>query len=96
MNLNLTKTTINFAKSRNMDFSEWTDENHPDDIKIAVYINNEDCEPDFVITQKDDQFFLRSNIYLSRDVWEELPYWIKSEKHLRQVLDFIYNSRGQL
>ena len=87
MNL-LTKTTINFAHARALDVT--IHNLNSDNGELWIWEAEEDMEPLIIYTAKaDGSFFYKVKGYLNSKIREELPYWIKNEKHLREVLNFI-------
>lgn len=83
--MNITKTTINFATKRNIELVI-------DEDKVAFYNMNDDSEPMFFYAIQENALFFKTNIWLSQLVAEELPYWIKDEKHLREVIQYLSDS----
>lgn len=89
--MNITKTTINFAKKRGLDV---TIENFGEGDILAVWDINNDCEWMFsYIVNGDGSFTWKGNVYLPQDLKEELPATIKNEKHLREMLDYVGMNR---
>lgn len=91
--MNISKTTHNFAKSRNLEITVWANNNKDGVVtSYAVWELYEDNEFLFTLNTNEDGFFLSTNGYVNRDVWQDLPYWIKTEKELRKVLDYVHNN----
>ncbi|MNF74857.1 hypothetical protein D3C85_1093180 [compost metagenome] len=80
--MQISKTTLNYASKRNIEVV----------IEEGIaffYESDNDCEPMFTYNVESDGLHYKGNIYLKQEVKEELPAWIKDEKHLRQVIDFL-------
>lgn len=89
--MNITKTTLNFAKRRGL---ELTIEEDVNDLPILCFWEaGNDCEWMFSYRVGGDCLIWNGNIYLSQEVKEELPATITSEKHLRQVVEFLASVR---
>lgn len=85
--MNISKTTINFAKRHNLDV---TIENFGEGDQLCVWEADNDCEWMFSYLVNDNgSFTWNGNVYLEQEIKEELPATIKDEKHLRQVLKFV-------
>jgi len=80
--MSLTKTTENFAAKRGIVLLET--EGH-----LWLFEADQDCEPVCMYTEGDDGWHFRGNVYLPQSAKEELPAWIRDEKHLREVVAFI-------
>lgn len=81
--MKISKTTQNFADKRKMKISVVNAKNS---IQIKKIKNRKHW------TLKLERnfrgwFYQKSNLPLS--IREELPYWMESEKHLREVIDFV-------
>lgn len=61
---------------------------------VGVFEADVDSEPMFIIRAEGSEFFYGGNVYLPREVKEELPHWMKDEKALRNVLNFISQQRA--
>ncbi|ENO2693361.1 hypothetical protein ACBB95_004242 [Salmonella enterica] len=83
----VSKTTTNFAGKRGVELSV---EQFNDMDVLCIWEADNDCEwlCSYYIND-DGSFTWKGNIYLSKEVKEELPATIKNEKHLRQVIQFI-------
>lgn len=83
----VSKTTTNFAGKRGIELSV---EQFNDMDVLCIWDADNDCEwlCSYYIND-DGSFTWKGNIYLSKEVKEELPATIKDEKHLRQVIQFI-------
>ena len=83
----VSKTTTNFAGKRGVELSV---EQFNDIDVLCIWEADNDCEwlCSYYIND-DGSFTWKGNIYLSKEVKEELPATIKNEKHLRQVIQFI-------
>ncbi|UXM05279.1 hypothetical protein [Salmonella phage F115] len=83
----VSKTTTNFAGKRGIELSV---EQFNDMDVLCILEADNDCEwlCSYYIND-DGSFTWKGNIYLSKEVKEELPATIKDEKHLRQVIQFI-------
>ena len=60
-----------------------------DDNSVAFYKASDDSEPMFFYSIQDGGLFFKVNVWLAQEVKEELPYWIKDEKQLKQVIKFL-------
>ena len=87
----ISKVTTNHAKKRGFEITVWKEEKKVV-TEYAIWFLSDDDEPAFILSVKDDGLFLNSNMQIDKKVWEELPYWIKTEQQLRKVLDFIHSS----
>ncbi|URC22255.1 hypothetical protein CHUUTOTORO_01700 [Serratia phage vB_SmaM-ChuuTotoro] len=87
--MKITQTTINFAKRRGL---ELTFEEDVNDLPIVCFWEaGNDCEWMFSYRVNGDSLSWNGNIYLSQAVKEELPATITSDKHLREVIEFLGN-----
>jgi len=87
-NYKLSKTTLKFAVKRNLDvFVQPADSDNGQ--QVWIYEEDSDMEPLCIYSVEDTGLFLHCNIYLTQEQLEEIPYWIKNEKHLRDVVKFI-------
>lgn len=85
--MNLSKTTTNFAKRHNLDV---TVEELGNGLQVCIWEADNDCEWMCSYRMNENgSFTWHGNVYLIQSVKEELPAFIKDEKHLRQVLKFI-------
>lgn len=85
--MNISKTTINFAKRHNLDV---TVEDFGEGLQLCIWEADNDCE--WLCSYRMNEngsFTWHGNVYLAQEIKEELPATIKDEKHLRQVLKFI-------
>ena len=83
----VSKTTTNFAGKRGIELSV---EQFNDMDVLCIWEADNDCE--WLCSYRingDGSFTWNANIYLKKEVMEELPAFIKDEKHLRQVIQFI-------
>ena len=81
--MKITKTTINYAEARNIELVV-------DDELVSFYDMNDDSEPMVMYTKTEDgELFFKGNIWLSKETKEELPNWVKSEKQLREMINFL-------
>jgi hypothetical protein len=87
----VSKTTINFAKSRKL----CIDSDFCDDKKnsfIWICVDDDSSEPMFsMYANRDGSYSYRGNIWLSAAVREEIPAFVDNEKQLRKVLAFVAN-----
>ena len=94
-NFTLTQITDNYAEARGLTLyvrSILNEKINFFEEQLWIY-NGEDAQPLVIYSFTPDQTFnFISNGQLAEAVKEELPAWIKNEKHLRQVLDFIPKS----
>lgn len=89
--MNISKTTINFAKRRGLYV---TIEEINDTMLLLVWDINNDCEWMFSYrVNNDGSFTWNGNIYLPQELKEELPATINNEKHLREMLDYVGANR---
>lgn len=85
--MNISKTTINFAKRRGLYV---TIEEINDAMLLFVWDINNDCEWMFSYrVNNDGSFTWNGNVYLPQELKEELPATLKDEKHVREMLDYI-------
>ena len=84
----ISKTTIKFAEKRGL---EVTEENVSDYNSIWIWESDNDMEPLFVYRVNNDGSlgYVGFSSCRADSIREELPAWIRDEKHLREVLDFI-------
>ncbi|ENW02928.1 hypothetical protein F933_03334 [Acinetobacter beijerinckii CIP 110307] len=79
----ITKTTLNFAERRKLKVVV-------DDENKVVYLFKEKNKKRWLISYEINNrglFFKKS--YLPQIIKEELPYWIETDQHHREVIDFI-------
>ena len=91
--MNISKTTINFAKKRGLDV---TVEDFGEGEFLAIWEADNDCE--WMCTYRVNEggsFTWHGNVYLRQDVKEELPATIFDERQLRNVIKFIASSCPQ-
>ncbi len=80
--MNLSKTTINFAEKRNIDLILGD--------TLWIHTDLDGNEPVIIYAANDDgSFQFKTNISLCDSIKEELPAYIRDEKHLREVIAFI-------
>ena len=84
----ISKTTLNYATKRELELVAETDG------MVAVFEADVDSEPMFVIRAEGGEFFYGGNVYLPPEIKEELPHWMKDEKALRSVLNFVAQQRA--
>lgn len=82
----ISKTTVNYASKRGL---ELTVEEDGDDYQLWIWNAEEESEPMCMYNFTPEGWQYKGNVYLPNRVKEELPNWIKDEKHLRQVVDFL-------
>lgn len=84
--MNISKTTINFARKRGLDI---TVEDIGDKVLLCVWEIENDCE--WLFSYRIDGEFLHfnRNVYLAQSAKEELPATVFDEKQLRKVIDFV-------
>ena len=86
----LSKTTTNYAKKRDLDVSNHIINEDGVTNTIWIWEADNDSEPLFIYACNDDgSFAWHGNIYLADSIKEELPAFIRDEKHLREVLAFV-------
>lgn len=83
--MNISKTTMNFAARRGL---ELTIENTDDAVLVCVWEAEEDSEWIYSYRLNADSLTFNGNIYAPRELKEELPGTIFTEKQFREVLDF--------
>lgn len=86
----LSKLTINFAAKRNIlvEICEADDIVEMD--RVWIYTDVDACEPDVsYVVNADGSFSFYDNVSLPVAIKEELPAYIRDEKHLREVIAFI-------
>lgn len=89
--MDISKTTINFAKRRGLYV---TIEEINDAMLLLVWDINNDCEWMFSYrVNNDGSFTWNGNIYLPQELKEELPATLKDEKHVREMLDYVGANR---
>lgn len=89
--MNISKTTINFAKRRGLYV---TIEEINDAMLLFVWDINNDCEWMFSYrVNNDGSFTWNGNVYLPQELKEELPATLKDEKHVREMLDYVGANR---
>lgn len=97
--MQLSKTTMNFAKKRSLDlyisFADSSDKDSND--FLFIDIGEDLSEPTLCYIANKDGSYTFSSLLDNRykDLKEELPATIKDEKHLREVLSFISNEVKQ-
>ncbi len=82
--MKISKAIMNYAARRNMEIEVDTDE-----MEVRFWDARNDCEWMFSYTIENDGLNWKGNIYLPRDVKEELPAMITSDKKLKEVIDFV-------
>jgi hypothetical protein len=89
--MKLSKTVLKMAVKRGIDITVWRDDESGLPEVYAVWDNNNDNEPLFYIraNNNDNSFYLDCNNMLPSDIWQELPYWIKGEQGLKDVIRFV-------
>lgn len=89
--MNISKTTINFAKRRGLYVMI---EEINDAMLLLVWDINNDCEWMFSYrVNNDGSFTWNGNVYLPQELKEELPVTLKDEKHVREMLDYVGANR---
>lgn len=90
--MNITKTTLNFAKRRGLDLDFVEVE---DGVLLTFWDDLDEATGEWMFSYRVDgeSLIWNGNIYLSQEVKEELPATITSEKHLRQVVEFLASVR---
>ena len=87
--MNISKTTFNFGKKRGF----WVELEDFDDLVTFTEIEEDGelaCEWMFSYRMNEDgSFTWNGNVYLAKEIKEELPATIKDEKHLREVIAFV-------
>lgn len=88
--MELSKTTLNFAAKRNLAVEIVEADEVMENDRLWIYTDVDACEPDVsYLVNADGSFSFFDNLNLPVGVKEELPAFIRDEKHLREVLDFI-------
>ena len=80
----ISKTTENYAAKRGLYVDLDLETNY-----LWIYEANEETEPLVMYEMATDGAHYQANIYLTKETNEELPAWIRDEKHLREVLNFL-------
>lgn len=78
----LTKTTTNYAAARGLELTI-------EDGELWIWSAEDDCEPMAIYLVSDIGFNYKGRVTMSHSQTEELPAWIRDEKHLRQVVAYI-------
>lgn len=82
--MELSKTTLNFAEKRNIEL--FINEEGVLDISVMDEECCTDCSAvQYVVSEEGDFTFQAS----FSDQLEDLPYWIRDEKHLREVIEYV-------
>lgn len=89
--MEISKTTLNFAMRRGIQIT--FEEIEDDQPIICFWEADNDCEWMFSYRENAHDLSWNGNIYLSDEVKEELPATISSDKHLRQVIEFLASVR---
>ncbi len=80
--MSLSKTTTNFSEKRNIEL------NLSETLWITLGLDGN--EPAVIYAANEDgSFQFETNVSLSDSIKEELPAYIRDEKHLREVVAFI-------
>lgn len=88
----ISKMTINFAAKRNMLVEIVEADDFVEMDRLWIFTDVDACEPDVsYVANADGSFSFFDNINLPRELKEELPGYIRDEKHLREVIAFIAN-----
>ena len=86
--MKITKTTINFAARRGIEIYV-----HEGDKQVWFSQIDEEgeafCEPFMMYNDNDDCLTYHGNIYLPKEIKEEIPVTIFSEKQLKEVIKFL-------
>ena len=88
--MTISKTTENYALKRNLDVTEMTISTGA--MALWIWTEDNECEPALIYTESENGGWIFHGHFLEQSIKEELPHWIKNEKHLREVLDFISKS----
>jgi hypothetical protein len=84
--MKLTKTTVNYAKRRNLDFCVELD------LEVVMIFIAGDEEPFLIYNLKEttaDNYELTFKCQVYGEKIEDLPYWIKDTKKLNETIDYI-------
>lgn len=84
--MKISQTTLNFAKRRGIDLTVEDVDGWP---ILCFWDDQNDNEWMFSYRMSDDALHWGGNVWLADDVKEELPATITSDKHLRQVIEFL-------
>jgi hypothetical protein len=89
--MQLSKTVLSMAGKRGLDITVWRDDENGLPEVYAIWDLNDDNEPLFFIrvNNTDNHYCLAHNNMLPQSIWEELPYWIRGGKGLKDVIRFI-------
>lgn len=85
--MKISKTTLNFAERRGICLN--IDNNYDAGQMLEFYEDGNDCEPFMMYLVSESGFSFYGNAYLKQEVKEELPAFIRDEKQLRSVIDYI-------
>nr|WP_075498170.1 hypothetical protein [Moritella viscosa]SHO15530.1 Putative uncharacterized protein [Moritella viscosa] len=81
--MKISKTTLNFATARNVELVV-------DEELVSFYpLDDDSGEPAFTYTRQDTGLFFKSNVWLTQETKEELPYWIMDEMQLRRLIEYV-------
>ena len=90
--MKLSKTTINFAAKRNIDItvSEFNEMNLVNMFSQELDYNiGYETSMSYIANENGTFTFYNNLDFVSSETKEELPAFIKDEKHLREVIEFI-------
>ncbi|EDT7800706.1 hypothetical protein [Salmonella enterica] len=82
--MKISKAIMNYAARRGMEI-----EVSLEDMEVRFWEVENECEWMFSYTIENDGLNWKGNIYLPRDVKEELPAFIANDKKLKEVIDFV-------
>ncbi|EDA3267939.1 hypothetical protein A4L30_23325 [Salmonella enterica subsp. enterica serovar Bovismorbificans] len=82
--MKISKAIMNYAARRGMEI-----EVSLEDMEVRFWEVENECEWLFSYTIENDGLNWKGNIYLPRDVKEELPAFIANDKKLKEVIDFV-------
>lgn len=82
--MKISKAIMNYAARRGMEI-----EVPLEDMEVRFWEVENECEWMFSYTIENDGLNWKGNIYLPRDVKEELPAFIANDKKLKEVIDFV-------
>lgn len=83
--MEISKTTINFAKKRGLDVQQPDEQD-----KVWISVEDDSCEPMFYLYMNHTgSFTYGGNIWLTKEIKEEIPAHYQDEKAVRMMLAFL-------
>lgn len=88
--MKISKTTYNYATNRSLELVMDDEEHENGTSVLALFEAGEDCEHMFSFwAMPCGGFSYKGNVYLPEHIRCELPHYMKDERALRDVIDFI-------